>query len=355
MDPQNDDHNDGAATAGETKSGGKRKEIYTMGLPWTANALSWSMRADQPYRLAVSSYVEEYQNRVNIVQLDEEKNELVTRAQFGHPYPATKVMWLPDQRTNATDLLASTGDYLRLWEVNPRNKEGEIEEGKVVTSCCLNNNKKTDFCAPLTSFDWNSTDARFIGTASIDTTCSVWDIEAQRSLTQLIAHEKEVYDIAFGDGSNMFASVGGDGSVRLFDLRSLEHSTIVFETADCSPLLRVVWNRRDTNYLATVKLDSSEIIILDVRRPSVPVKMLSHYQSPVNSIGWAPHSSCHLCSAGEDSLALIWEIASQPTAQNNLPILAYNAKSHINWLQWSALQTDWIAITFGSTVEILRV
>ena len=239
-------------------------------------------------------------------------------------------------------------------------------------------NKKTDFCAPLTSFDWNSTDARFIGTASIDTTCSVWDIEAQRSLTQLIAHEKEVYDIAFGDGSNMFASVGGDGSVRLFDLRSLEHSTIVFETADCSPLLRVVWNRRDTNYLATVKLDSSEIIILDVRRPSVPVKMLSHYQSPVNSIGWAPHSSCHLCSAGEDSLALIWEIASQPTAQNNLPILAYNAKSHINWLQWyvyvvtrhtrthslthsltpthrSALQTDWIAITFGSTVEILRV
>eukprot|EP01061_Rhynchopus_euleeides_P011042 TRINITY_DN20615_c0_g2_i1.p1 TRINITY_DN20615_c0_g2~~TRINITY_DN20615_c0_g2_i1.p1 ORF type:complete len:349 (+),score=46.27 TRINITY_DN20615_c0_g2_i1:36-1082(+) len=332
----------------------KRKEIYMLDLPWAANGLSWSMRADRPFRLAVSSYMEEYQNRVNIVQLDDETDQLVTRAHFDHPYPATKIMWLPDQRTNATDLLATTGDYLRLWEVNPRNKDGEIEEGRVVTSCCLNNNKKTDFCAPLTSFDWNSTDARYVGTASIDTTCSVWDIEAQRSLTQLIAHEKEVYDIAFGEGSNVFASVGGDGSVRLFDLRSLEHSTIVYETEDCAPLLRVVWNKQESNYLATVRLDSSDIVILDVRRPSVAVKVLSHCQSPVNSIGWAPHSSCHLCSAGEDSHALIWEVTGA-NQQTTLPILAYAAKSHINWLQWSALQTDWIAITFGNNVEILRV
>ena len=44
--------------------------------------------------------------------------------------------------------------------------------------------------------------------------------------TQLIAHDKEVYDIAFAQGKNVFASVGADGSVRLFDLRNLEHSTI---------------------------------------------------------------------------------------------------------------------------------
>ena len=40
--------------------------------------------------------------------------------------------------------------------------------------------------------------------------------------TQLIAHDKEVYDIAFskaGGGRDMFASVGADGSVRMFDLR----------------------------------------------------------------------------------------------------------------------------------------
>lgn len=39
--------------------------------------------------------------------------------------------------------------------------------------------------------------------------------------TQLIAHDKEVYDIAFAPGKDIFGTVGADGSVRMFDLRSL--------------------------------------------------------------------------------------------------------------------------------------
>jgi WD repeat-containing protein 68 len=39
-------------------------------------------------------------------------------------------------------------------------------------------------------------------------------------VTQLIAHDKEVYDIAFNPkDAEVFASVGADGSVRMFDLR----------------------------------------------------------------------------------------------------------------------------------------
>ena len=65
--------------------------------------------------------------------------------------------------------------------------------------------------------------------------------------TQLIAHDKEVFDIAFAAGVNVFASVGADGSVRMFDLRSLEHSTIIYESCDGQggspvPLIRVAWN-----------------------------------------------------------------------------------------------------------------
>ena len=36
----------------------------------------------------------------------------------------------------------------------------------------------------------------------------------------------------------MFASVGADGSVRMFDLRHLEHSTIIYEDPMHTPLLR---------------------------------------------------------------------------------------------------------------------
>jgi WD repeat-containing protein 68 len=37
--------------------------------------------------------------------------------------------------------------------------------------------------------------------------------------TQLIAHDKEVYDIAFACGKDIFGTVGADGSLRMFDLR----------------------------------------------------------------------------------------------------------------------------------------
>ena len=50
----------------------------------------------------------------------------------------------------------------------------------------------------------------------------------------------------------MFGTVGADGSVRMFDLRSLEHSIILYETPDLTPLLRIAWNKQDPNYLAVV-------------------------------------------------------------------------------------------------------
>jgi hypothetical protein len=35
-------------------------------------------------------------------------------------------------------------------------------------------NKQSEFCAPLTSFDWNDVDPKRLGTSSIDTTCTIW-------------------------------------------------------------------------------------------------------------------------------------------------------------------------------------
>lgn len=84
--------------------------------------------------------------------------------------------------------------------------------------------------------------------------------------TQLIAHDKEVYDIAFvPNDTHVFATCGADGSVRLFDLRSLEHSTILYESQGLTPLLRTSWNKQDPNYLATLSMDSNKVMILDIR------------------------------------------------------------------------------------------
>lgn len=51
----------------------------------------------------------------------------------------------------------------------------------------------------------------------------------------------------------------------MFDLRSLEHSTIIYETPDLTPLMRLSWNKQDPNYLATILTDSAKTVIVDIR------------------------------------------------------------------------------------------
>lgn len=97
-----------------------------------------------------------------------------------------------------------------------------------------------------------------------------------------------------------FASVGADGSLRLFDLRNLNHSTITYESPDLVPLLRLSWNPLDTNYLATMMLDSNKVIIIDIRVPSYPATELTGHTQAVNAFSWSPVSSSHIATCGED-------------------------------------------------------
>ena len=338
------------------------------------------------FRLAIGSYLEQYSNVVSIIKKNhasDDNGTLYQAAEFDHPYPCTKIMWSPDTRHGSQDLIATTGDYLRIWNVN----DDGFGRGKlnVKKEALLNNNKSSEYCAPLTSFDWNETDPSIIGTSSIDTTCTIWDVNTQQARTQLIAHDREVFDLAFARGKDVFASVGADGSVRMFDLRSLVNSTIIYESPELEPLLRLEWNKQvghwslqlvydvlsaslltlsnhrsstgfiqDPNYMATFMVDSMRTVILDIRVPSLPVTELGGHLGCVNATAWAPHSSCHICTAGDDSQALIWDLSAMPKRPVDDPILAYNADGEINNLQWSASQPDWVSIAFKDTLQICK-
>lgn len=351
-------------------SGGdvQRKEIYTYKAPWTVYAMAWSYRTDPnaQFRIAIGSFVEKYSNKVRIVkkrqasggsQSDlEYDNQIYEVGQFDHPYPCTKILWSPDSHNSSSrDLLATSGDYLRLWNVS----DSSTAEGKLnIQREAMLQNSSSEYCAPLTSFDWNEVDPNLIGTASFDTTCTIWDVTTCQARTQLIAHDKEVFDISFSSSptaKDIFASVGADASVRMFDLRSLNHSTIIYESPERLPLLRLEWNKQDPRYLATFTAESNRTTILDIRNPNIPICVLTGHTGVVNGIAWAPHSYCHIVTAGDDSQALIWELSSMQARPIDDPILAYNAEAEINNLQWSASQPDWISIAFENKLQILRV
>lgn len=150
----------------------------------------------------------------------------------------------------------------------------------------------------------------------------MWDISTGVPVTQLIAHDREVYDVAWSPSSrDVFASVGADGSVRMFDLRSLEHSTILYEAAPPPspaqngtgtgtgaspkstsstsagasaststpppvPLLRLAFSPTAPTYLSVCHADASDVQILDTRSPGVPAYEVRGHGAPVNGMAW---------------------------------------------------------------------
>lgn len=174
--------------------------------------------------------------------------EFTKTAEATCAYPVTRILWEPpSSQKQTTDLLATSGDHLRLWSLPttvPSPSTNTITRSstsntkpapvtKLTPLALLSNSKTPEHTAPLTSLDWNKVSPKLIITSSIDTTCTIWDIPTLTAKTQLIAHDKEVFDVRFCAGSvDTFVSCGADGSVRMFDLRSLEHSTIIYEPSE---------------------------------------------------------------------------------------------------------------------------
>jgi WD repeat-containing protein 68 len=265
-------------------------------------------------------------------------------------------MWTPkNQEPGRLDLLASVSTTLNLWKV----EDGQVSLLKKLAN--TRKNVQNGALPPLTSFDWSAVNPHRIGTASVDTTCTIWNLEKQRIETQLIAHDKAVFDIAFSQES-LFASVGADGSVRLFDLRNLEHSTIIYESATPTPCLRLAWNKINKNHIATIAMDALGVILIDIRRPSVPLAALPHHDTYVNNLSWSPHSRNLLLGGTSQGMALLWDIKDTQGAPEDAgsvtlraaPVSAHNGGQEVYQAQWFPSQPEYMALGVARQVEIMQ-
>ncbi|KAK2761356.1 hypothetical protein FQN54_001878 [Arachnomyces sp. PD_36] len=339
--------------------------------PWAAYALDWCKWPSPPNsssagKIALGSYLEDSHNFIQILSAQrtppshlesdhgngEPGLEFVKTAEATHSYPVTRILWEPpSSQKPSTDLLATSGDHLRLWSLpidphtpsypgnNSINRSGNLKNPpvqKLSPLALLSNSKSPEHTAPITSLDWNVVSPSLIITSSIDTTCTIWDIPTLTAKTQLIAHDKEVFDVRFCANSvDVFVSCGADGSVRMFDLRSLEHSTIIYEPSEKSdrltspgnmtppssqtnpwppPLLRIAASPHDAHLLGTFSQDSNLIRILDVRQPGQALLELKGHSSSINCIEWSPTRRGTLASGADDSLVLVWDLINQSNA-----------------------------------------
>ncbi|KAF2741979.1 WD40 repeat-like protein [Sporormia fimetaria CBS 119925] len=358
--------NDEGTGAGSFFSDGDRVASNSNYLaPWGVHAFDWCkwhvQGSSSAGKMAVGSYLEDTHNFIQILDthiVPQETSapgapqyglEYTRVAEATCSYPVTRILWEPpSSQKQSTDLLATSGDHLRLWSLpqstgstasNTITRTSSVNTRepppqKLTPLALLSNSKTPEHTAPLTSLDWNTMSPKLIITSSIDTTCTIWDIPTLTAKTQLIAHDKEVFDVRFCAGSvDVFVSCGADGSVRMFDLRSLEHSTIIYEPSEkttgddkgspggrmsptkaqqtmsyAPPLLRLAASPHDSHLLATFAADSNIIRILDVRQPGQALLELCGHAGAVNSIEWNPSRRGMLASGGDDHLVLIWDL-----------------------------------------------
>lgn len=281
-------------------------------------------------------------SEVVIMEKSSIEEEFTVAARVPCELTPTKVGVGPAGGDEQKTLVLASSDTLRLYqydcESNALVAKNEYVSPKKKTS--RRSLVQSPSPAPITSFDWNRINPSLAVVSCVDTTCSVWNLETGQLNAQLIAHDKDVYDVSWVRGTNVFASAGADGSVRLFDLRALDHSTIAYETPSSitaysylsrepelgpasqsnnltwnnPPLLRLSWNKVDPNYAATFCLQSRKIILLDIRVPTLPVAELLGHSDCVTGISWSPTSATHLYSVGYDGNCLLWDLSGNSPA-----------------------------------------
>lgn len=101
-------------------------------------------------------------------------------------------------------------------------------------------------------------------------------------------------------------------------------------------------------------MDSPVVTILDIRSPGMPLAELNSHQNFVNTLAWAPNTSCYVCTAGDDRQALIWDLRRN-VGEIREPMMVYTADSEVVNLNWSALQPNWVGITFNKTLQLLKL
>lgn len=227
-----------------SKAAMKRKST-----PWPHFACDWSTNSSNFCTLALGSFLPSQHNYVQVVTLPERVSEEFQILADALPieYVATKLMWSPSKLKNS-EYLAASGDGVYIWKVGDASSNSYTLTGRLVSkqtprrasedfnttaaaaaAASGNGSQGTNPPAPVTSFDWNKLDPTLLVTASYDTTCTVWCLETGSIKTQLIAHDKEVFDVAFSPVSvDTFVSVGADGSLRLFDVRYSQITLFLF-------------------------------------------------------------------------------------------------------------------------------
>lgn len=236
---------------------------------------------------------------------------------ISYTLPITNIKFLPKSfyRTDDTNrLLMSSSTTLDVLHFNEDTKS--LNNILNLTFSKTNNTNKF-LLPPITSFDFNLNNCTDVIQSCIDTTCSVYDLSKQKIKSQLIAHDDLVLDVKYLNNNNvkknaeLFMTSGKDGSLRLFDLRVLDHSSILYEDSQKNPLTNIEINPLDSNKILCFSTND-QITFIDLRYEKNPIKKYDLH-SKISSCLWMDNGLDFLVG-DQNNMITHWNINSLKTS-----------------------------------------
>lgn len=176
------------------------------------------------------------------------------------------------------------------------------------------------------AMDWSSSSRLLTGDCNGEIKISSKASAGFTSLLMDKGHEGSVEDLQWSPTeSDVFASAGTDGFVRIWDSR--QKKCVLGVKANEVDINVISWNRyttifnfsywfcfcRTADYLLASGADDGSFSIWDLRTFSsesvLPAASFTWHKAPITSIEWHPSEGSVLAVSGEDDQISIWDIA----------------------------------------------
>lgn len=250
--------------------------------------------------VACSSFIPDAANFVEVMTFGFAAPQGIrSSVRLPHYFPCTRVRWM--RSGSGKELLATSGDYLRVWSAS-----GEL--------CRLLRHEANPqgVCTPITSVDaaaGSAPSGQSLASCDIYGICALWDVETG-AMTQALDLGQPLSDVAFGpDG--VLAVVGERGDCFMMDPRQPQDVSVFAPRTRVSGPARIAWGAHRPDLFAVSWQGEAGALALYngmLRQPKQnPVVIKSTSSAIVSDLCWSHAHPELLACAREDGIVDVWQ------------------------------------------------
>ncbi|KAI8373008.1 WD40-repeat-containing domain protein [Radiomyces spectabilis] len=232
----------------------------------------------------------------------------------GHTREGYGLSWNPHHNMSSHIISAGFDGKICQWDIGAAHKEH-----RVLDPLCT----YTGHSSGIEDIAWHLQHEWMFGSVGDDKRLMIWDTRRGNSaIHSTIAHRAETNCIDFCPGSEwILATASGDSTAALWDLRNLKVKLHSLE-GHREEVFQLAWSPHHATILATASSDR-RILVWDTARigdeqtpeeaaDGPPELLFVHggHTNKVSDFAWNPVEPWMLCSAAEDNILQVWQMAS---------------------------------------------